>query len=135
PDESPQARSFMNGVTRKPFADVMRDLHGLQVVAWVRKGLRQRLVVGVGTLMNVRCADNWDDLLELIRTKPVDVVVIDPSSEAQTRADLVERLSTLFPSLPILLYTSMTPALAPALLALGSKGFRVHDVVLSHVDD
>jgi len=123
----------MNGVTRKPFADLMRDLHGLQVAALVREGLRSRLIDAVGTLMNVRCSDNWDDLLELIRTKPVDVAVIDPSADGQTRADLVERLATLFPSLPILLYTSMTPALAPNLLGWGLRG--IHDVVFSHVDD
>src|SRR4051812_18302010 len=115
------------------FADVMRELHGLQVTAFVREGLRSRLIDAVGTLMNVRCADNWDDLLELIRTKPVDVTVIDPSADGQTRSDLVERLSTLFPSMPIVLYTTMTPALAPTLLGLGLRGVR--DLVLSDVDD
>ncbi|HEY2824643.1 MAG TPA: hypothetical protein VGI83_03770, partial [Gemmatimonadales bacterium] len=61
------------------------------------------------------------------------MALLDPALEGAPRAQEIERLRVLFPSLSILVYTSLAPALAPVLLTLGEAGIR--QVVLANHDD
>lgn len=78
-------------------------------------------------------ARSWDEALSAIRTRPVELAVIDPLLPGPARAQEIERLRLLFPSLPVILYTTLTPQIAPVLLALGTQGIR--HVVFSRFDD
>jgi AraC-like DNA-binding protein len=78
-------------------------------------------------------APRWGDVVDVICRQPVELAVVDPFLSGEPRSLEIERLLTLFPSLPVLLYTTFTPALAPALLALGRQGVR--EVVFCRLDD
>jgi AraC-like DNA-binding protein len=79
------------------------------------------------------CARTWDDALATIRGRPVELAVVDPLLGGIASATEIERLRRWFPSLPLLLYTTLSPATAAVLLALGNSGIR--DLVLSRYDD
>ncbi len=78
-------------------------------------------------------ASNWGETLAVIRSRPVEIAVVDPLLSGEARALEIERLRLLFPSLPLILYTSLTPQLASVLLVLGQCGIR--HVVFSRFDD
>jgi AraC-like DNA-binding protein len=78
-------------------------------------------------------APTWSDALTAIRARPVEVAVVDPLLSGDARTQEIERLRLLFPSLPLILYTSLTPQLAAVLLGLGQRGIR--HVVFARFDD
>src|SRR6266540_2213710 len=93
----------------------------------------QRLRGAVAPRFTLARATTWDDALETIRGRPVEIAVVDPMLGG-ARGQEVERLRVLFPSLPLILYTPvMTPELAPVLLAMGKCG--ITQVVLSPTED
>ena len=67
-------------------------------------------------------AGNWAEAFELIRTNPVEMAVVDPLLGDEVRFYGIERLQVLFPSLPLMIYTELSPATAAALLQLGRAG-------------
>jgi AraC-like DNA-binding protein len=70
-------------------------------------------------------ASNWPEAVETIRAKPVDMAVVDPHlGGGEPRPHGIERLRLFFPSLPLLVYTDLTPANAGVLLQLGRAGIR-----------
>jgi AraC-like DNA-binding protein len=77
---------------------------------------------------------NWPEAVEAIRGKPVDMAVVDPLLESgHPRPHGIERLRQFFPSLPLLVYTDLTPANAGVLLQLGRMGIR--KVVIHRFED
>ncbi len=93
----------------------------------------QNLRGAVAPRFTLARATTWDDALETIRVRPVEIAVVDPMLGG-ARGQEVERLRVLFPSLPLILYTPMmTPELAPVLLAMGKCG--ISQVVLSRTED
>src|SRR6266436_6700322 len=78
-------------------------------------------------------ASTWDDALATIRTRPVELATVDPQLEGSPSAQEIERLRVLFPSLPLILYTSLSPETAAVLLTLGQRGIRY--VVFARYDD
>ena len=69
-------------------------------------------------------ADNWAQALNLIRSRPVELAVVDPLLGSEPRPHAIERLRLLFPSLPLLVYTELSPVTASALLTLGRAGIQ-----------
>src|SRR5207253_3058448 len=82
---------------------------------------------------NVAQALTWDDVLGAIRGRPVELAVVDPLLAGDARSQEIERLRVLFPSLPLILYTTLTPQTAGVLLALGQRG--IQHVVFANYDD
>src|SRR5213080_231537 len=78
-------------------------------------------------------APSWDAVLATIRSRPVELAVVDPLLTGTASDREIERLRVLFPSLPLILYTSLTPQTAAVLLALGQRGIR--RVVFTRYDD
>jgi AraC-like DNA-binding protein len=78
-------------------------------------------------------ARTWDDALATIRGRPVELAVVDPLLMCVPSATEIERLRRLFPSLPLILYTTLSPETAAVLLQLGQTGIR--DMVLFRYDD
>lgn len=69
-------------------------------------------------------AESWAQALNLIRTRPVELAVVDPLLGDVPRPHAIERLRLLFPSLPLLVYTELSPVTASALLKLGRAGIQ-----------
>jgi len=63
-------------------------------------------------------------MLDAIRSEPIEMAVVDPLHASGLGVTEIERLRFLFPSLPILIYTSLVPETAEVLLALGRLGIR-----------
>ena len=84
-------------------------------------------------------AGSWDEALWAIRVRPVELAVVDPLlpgggvGGGGARGQEISRLRLLFPSLPLILYTSLTPDVASVLLALGKQGITY--VVFARFDD
>src|SRR5258708_3456262 len=78
-------------------------------------------------------ARGWEEALDLIRTRPAELAVVDPLLSGEARRQEIERLRVLFPSLPIFVYTTLMPQTAGVLLALGRHG--IQHVVFAHHDD
>jgi AraC-like DNA-binding protein len=76
---------------------------------------------------------SWADVVDTIRYKPVEMAIVDPAFDGHVRTREIERLHLLFPSLPVLIYTSLTPEAPSVLLELGRIGIR--RVILARFDD
>lgn len=59
--------------------------------------------------------------------------MVDPFLEGEPRAHEIERLRAFFPSLPVVVYTTLGPEAAGVLLELGRIGVR--RAIFAHVDD
>ena len=73
------------------------------------------------------------DVVDVIRHQPVEMAVLDPAFGGHLQTREIERLRVLFPSLPMLIYTSLTPEMPSLLLELGRIGIR--RVILARFDD
>jgi AraC-like DNA-binding protein len=82
---------------------------------------------------SVARASTWGEALATIRSRPVELAVVDPLLAGRARVQEIERLRVLFPSLPLILYTSLSPETAAVLLTLGQRGIR--HVVFARYDD
>src|SRR2546428_3638925 len=78
-------------------------------------------------------AGSWAEALSTIRTRPVELAVVDPLLSGEPRTHEIERLRVLFPSLPLVLYTTLTPRTAGVLLTLGQRG--IEHVIIARYDD
>ena len=86
-----------------------------------------------GSRFMVAQVSTWDDVLTGIRSRPVELAVVDPLLSGHARSQEIERLRVLFPSLPLMLYTTLTPRTAGVLLALGQRG--IQHAVFANYDD
>lgn len=105
----------------------------MDVVCYVPPSVVGHLHVVVGHEHRLFIASDWASLEELVRTEPVDVVVVDPGEGAIVRTDEVRRLLHQFPSLPLVVYTTLSPVVTQALVELARAG--LHTVVLRGFDD
>lgn len=77
--------------------------------------------------------DCWEELNALVRSRSVDVAVIDPSVDGTLSIEEVRTLFTRFPTLPIVVYTALTPDTMRATVELAKHGLQ--HVVLHKFDD
>jgi AraC-like DNA-binding protein len=103
------------------------------ILAAVPRQLAVQLTRAVGHRFAFRHAAGWQEAVRAIREEAVEIAVVDPGLEGQPRAQEIERLGVLFPSLPLILYTRLVPAVVPVLLQLGRSGIR--EVLLAGYDD
>lgn len=103
------------------------------VLTAVPPTLQKRLRAAAPRSFRIINVESWDQVVSAILRQPVEITVLDPSLDNQPRAFEIERTRVMFPSLPIILYTKLTPTLAPTLLRLGKVGIR--QVVIAWHDD
>jgi AraC-like DNA-binding protein len=103
------------------------------VLAAVPTMLSRRLETSASSPFQFVSVNSWEQVVDGILSQPVELAVIDPTLEETPRAHEVERLRVLFPSLPMILYTKLTPEIAPVLLRLGNANIR--RIVLAWYDD
>src|SRR2546426_764506 len=77
-------------------------------------------------------AGSWAEALSTIRTRPVELAVVDPLLSGEPRTHEIERLRVLFPSLPLVLYTTLTPRTAGVLLTPGQRGVQDVNIARHH---
>jgi AraC-like DNA-binding protein len=87
----------------------------------------------LGNEHNVTTVADWIALAEAVRRTPVDVVVLDPQSTAGVKTDEVLSILEQHPSMPIVLYTYLSPLMMGAVAELARYGVR--QVVLHRFDD
>ncbi len=63
-------------------------------------------------------------MVEAIRSRPVELAVVDPTDGPGIGVLEIDRLRRMFPSLSLLIYTALTPQTAELLLELGRIGIR-----------
>src|SRR5256885_4508586 len=83
-----------------------------------------RLCRAAGLRFALAHARTWDDALATIRTRPVELAVVDPLLGGTASATEISRLRRLFPSLPLALYTTLSPAVPPQLPAPGQRDIQ-----------
>jgi len=105
----------------------------LLVAAHVPPPLRPPLRTAIGEEHRIAEAVDWTDLAEIVRRRPVDLVVADPAAEGSLNVDAVTLMMERFPRTPVLVYTALGPAAVTAMAELSRRGLR--DVVLHRYDD
>lgn len=103
------------------------------VLAAVPEVQYQKLRRAIAARFSLVHARNWDDALTAIRARPVELAVVDPLLNGTASAREIEHLRRMFPSLPLVLYTSLSAATAAVLLALGNAGIR--ELIIFRHDD
>ena len=78
-------------------------------------------------------AKTWPAAVAMIRTRAVDLAVVDPLLGPAPRSVEIARLHQHFPSLPLVVYTELAPETAGVLLELGRVGIR--RVLFERFDD
>ena len=103
------------------------------VLAAVRPPLVDRLQGAAGHRFRFLAVRTWEDAVTAVLRRPVELAVVDAALEGQPRAQGIERVFKLFPSLPLILYASVSAEMAPVFLQLGRSGIR--RVLVEHHDD
>ncbi|HUO51852.1 MAG TPA: helix-turn-helix domain-containing protein [Gemmatimonadaceae bacterium] len=78
-------------------------------------------------------AGGWEQLMALVRSRPVDVVVIDPRAGGAAEFGPLFELLERWPSLPVVVYTALAPEMLQRTVELARRGVRT--VVLRGFDD
>ena len=78
-------------------------------------------------------AAGWGELARRLRREPADVLVVDPLAEGGSRVPELAAIVEQQPSLPVVVYTTFSPAAARALVELAKHG--VHQVIFHRFDD
>lgn len=105
----------------------------MDVAAFLNSQLLSHLKIVLGREHALIEASGWNELYALVRQQRLDLVVADPVADGRLNVTEMEQLVRQFPSVPIVVYTSLSPATARALVSLGRSG--VEHVVLYRFDD
>ena len=103
------------------------------VLAAVRPELAVRLQRAARHRFEFHVVNTWESAVDAILRQPLEIAVADPGLSGEVRAQEIERIKVLFPSLPLILYTTLCPDLATILLRLGQVGIR--QVAIAQHDD
>lgn len=76
---------------------------------------------------------SWDELCDVVRRRAVDAAVVDPRVDGTLRPVELQRVMTRYPTLPIVVYTTLAPDTIRATVELAKRGLQ--HVVLRGFDD
>jgi AraC-like DNA-binding protein len=105
----------------------------VDVAAYLPPQLLSHLTIVLGEQHSLLSAGGWDELRTVVLQRTTDVVVVDPVADGNPRIDVIQELHQQLPSLPIVVYTTLSGASAQAILQLGRSG--IEHVVLNRFDD
>jgi len=105
----------------------------VDVVAYLPRPLLQHLTIVLGSQHVLIAAGGWDTLRDAVQQQVTDVLVVDPATDGAPRTDVIAEIHQRFPSLPIVVYTTLAGGSMRATLELGRLG--IEHVVLSRFDD
>ncbi len=82
----------------------------------------------------LHAAANWLDVERLLRSQPVDVAVLDPAGTgASVAPDAIVGLTRRYTSLPVVVYTTLSPTTLQGIVELARNG--ISQVLLDRFDD
>ncbi len=81
----------------------------------------------------MHAVEAWDELEYLVRRSSVDIAVVDPAADGLVRTTEIRSILELYPTLPVVLYTQLSPLTLKALVELAKHGTQ--QVVLHRFDD
>lgn len=106
----------------------------MDVVAYLPSQLYSHLTIVLGSQHTLIPAGGWGTLRATVLQQVTDVLVVDPAADgAKPRTDVIADLHRQFPSLPIVVYTTLSGGSMRAILELGRLG--IEHVVLNRFDD
>ena len=105
----------------------------MEVLARLSPPFLSHLRIVVGREYTLTAVDDWESFEAAVRSHPADVVVVDPRDGGGVRIDELGTLIARYPSLPVVVYTALSPEAMRALVELAKYG--VHHVVLRGYDD
>jgi AraC-like DNA-binding protein len=81
----------------------------------------------------VHPVEGWDELDFVVRRSAVDIAVVDPGADGLVRTTEIRSLLDRYPTLPMVLYTQLSPLALKAVVELAKYGTQ--QVVLHRFDD
>ena len=105
----------------------------MDVVAYLPRPLLSHLRIVLGSEHSLTPVFSWAELQATVKHLVTDVVVADPAAAGPVEVEALEQIRRQYPSLPIVVYTSLAPAGIKAIVRLAKSG--VEHVVLSRFDD
>lgn len=105
----------------------------MDVVAYLPRQLLSQLTIALGPQHTLITAGTWDELRVAVQQHVTDVLVADPITDGSLRVDMIEQIHRLYPSLPIVIYTTLSANSMRAIHTLGRMGLE--HIVLSRFDD
>jgi AraC-like DNA-binding protein len=105
----------------------------VDVVAYLPRQLLSHLRIVLGSEHSLTPVTSWAELHQTVTHQPTDVVVADPAVAGAVEVESLEDLRRRMPSLPVVIYTQLSPTAMKAVVRLAKSG--VEDVVLSRFDD
>jgi AraC-like DNA-binding protein len=108
-------------------------LRQIQVLAAVPASRLHRLQLLEPERYEFLGVTTWPELFQVIRSRPVALAVVDPMLSGKPQTREIESIRIQFPSLPVVLYTTLVPEMAGILLVLGRTGIR--RAIFARIDD
>jgi AraC-like DNA-binding protein len=105
----------------------------VDVLARLSPPFLSHLRIVAGREYTLTAVDDWASLAAAVRSRPTDVVVADPRDGAGAGVEELGSLLARYPSLPVVVYTMLSPEAMRASVELAKYG--VHHVVLRGYDD
>ncbi|MDE3128537.1 MAG: helix-turn-helix domain-containing protein [Gemmatimonadota bacterium] len=105
----------------------------MDVVALLPRHLLTHLTRVLGSGHTLTAPADWVELRTTVQRRPVDVVVADPALDGHVQTSELAEIRELFPSLPIVLYTTLSAAAMQGVIQMARYG--IEHVVLARFDD
>ena len=105
----------------------------MDVAAFLSSQLLTHLRVVLGRGHRLHPVEGWTELTKVLREEVVDLLVADPAADGHVKVAELQQLMRQFPSVPVVIYTPLSPATMRAVVQLARAG--VEHVVLNRFDD
>lgn len=105
----------------------------MDVVAYLPAPLLSHLRIVLGDRHQLTPVDGWEALEAAVRREEADVVVLDPTLPGTVRVSETVVLQQRYPSVRVVVYTSLTPSAMRMVVELAKHGLQ--HVVLHRFDD
>jgi AraC-like DNA-binding protein len=105
----------------------------VDVAAFLSSQLLTHLRVVLGRGHRLHPVEGWSELAKVLREEVVDLLVADPAADGHVKVAELQQLMRQFPSVPVVVYTALSPATMKAVVQLAKGG--VEHVVLNRFDD
>jgi AraC-like DNA-binding protein len=105
----------------------------LDVVAYLPAPLLSHLRIVLGDRHQLTPVDGWEGLEAAVRREQADIVVLDPTLPGTVRVSETVVLQQRYPSVRVVVYTSLTPSAMRMVVELAKHGLQ--HVVLHRFDD
>jgi AraC-like DNA-binding protein len=103
------------------------------VATYLPRKLQLRLEAFLAPRHTIVPATSWASAAAIIRQQHVDLLLVDPTVDGETDADVIARLIAEFPSVAVVVYTTMTPATVSTVHKLTKRG--LHQAIIYEFDD